>query len=319
MQTLNYQLMSVNKKVEDMKSTTVAPMQRKQAVSSEQLDQMQQGILALQSRIEEIDYQNQILADENKNLRNALTSAMEQQKAETSKRFTELTDQSAQQKNIIIAQQEQIQLIQTARLQDAKQRAQAANQRARAARENQQVAKRSNNIIQLKAQARKKMVRQQAQTVTAVKAVPTSKPVSVTAEPVKTTPQQTEPVVIDVEQSLFEQGQAAYQSGRYQAAHGLFAKALKETRQSSEQATARYMMGESLFKQKQYDQSILEYQEVISKHAKHEKAPTALLRQAQAFQALSDEETAKIIHRKILQNYPQSAEALELKSNKSKP
>ena len=74
------------------------------------------------------------------------------------------------------------------------------------------------------------------------------------------------------------------------------------------------MMGETRFKQKQYDQAILEYQELISRHGGSSMAATALMRQAQSFEALSDNDTAKIIHKKILNSYPNSPEAAEIKA-----
>jgi TolA-binding protein len=74
------------------------------------------------------------------------------------------------------------------------------------------------------------------------------------------------------------------------------------------------MMGESLYQQKEYDQAILQYQKIISSQPKHAKTPAALLKQAMAFEQLSDKDTAKIIYQKIISSYGSSPEAAQAKS-----
>ena len=320
MQTLNYQLMTVNQKVEDMKVTTVDQMQRKQAVSFEQLDQMQQEVLALAAKTDEVIHRNQALASENSELKTALSASLEKQEMENKKRFTILSDLLEKQQSVITAQQTQIQAIQTNRLDDARERAQNANQRAQAAREQKQsvsaASTASGKVIQIKAELHKQMSGVTPSTEPSAPVAPKVIPVAAekkTTEAAKATL----PAVQD--HNLLNQGRSAQKAGHFQDAYDMYNQALKDARAPSDQAMARFLMGETRFQQKEYDQAILEYQEVISKFSNQELTPTALLRQAEAFEALSDNDTAKIIYKKILGSYPNSPEALELSKKGNNP
>ena len=83
----------------------------------------------------------------------------------------------------------------------------------------------------------------------------------------------------------------------------------------SKAADTLYHMGESLFNQGEYDLAILDYQKVISNHASSALASKALLKQGMSFEKLTDNETAKIIYRKLLSDYKQSPEASFLYKN----
>jgi TolA-binding protein len=68
-------------------------------------------------------------------------------------------------------------------------------------------------------------------------------------------------------------------------------------------------MGESLYRQGEYDLAILDYQKVISNHPKDSHTPAALLKQGMSFEKLTDNETAKIIYRKLIKDHPGTPEA----------
>ena len=78
---------------------------------------------------------------------------------------------------------------------------------------------------------------------------------------------------------------------------------------SSDAVEARYMMGECLFNQKEYDKAIMQYQKIISQSSGHDKAPAAMLKQGMAFEKLADKETAKVIYKKLLKKHGSSREA----------
>ena len=69
------------------------------------------------------------------------------------------------------------------------------------------------------------------------------------------------------------------------------------------------MMGECLFKQGQFDQAIIQYQQIISQHPGNPQAAKALLKQGESFEQLSDRDTAKIIYKKITTSYSSTPEA----------
>ena len=63
---------------------------------------------------------------------------------------------------------------------------------------------------------------------------------------------------------------------------------------------ARFWLGDCYYSQQEFELSILEYQKVIADYPNHAKAPAALLKQGLAFEKLKDNETAKIVYKKVL-------------------
>ena len=95
--------------------------------------------------------------------------------------------------------------------------------------------------------------------------------------------------------------------------------ALAQNPKGNESAETLFFMGESLYAQGEYDLAIMDYQKVISNHADHKRTPTALLKQGISFEKLTDLETAKIIYKKLLAEYPDSAEAAYGKAGELDP
>lgn len=76
---------------------------------------------------------------------------------------------------------------------------------------------------------------------------------------------------------------------------------------------ARYWIGETYYGEKNYEQAILEFQEVIKLYPKKEKAPAAMLKQALSFKALKDVKSARYVLNKLAQDYPKSDEGKKAK------
>lgn len=72
---------------------------------------------------------------------------------------------------------------------------------------------------------------------------------------------------------------------------------------------AIYWVGEALYGERKYELSILQFQDVISGHPRHSKAPDALYKQALAFSALNDSQNARATMRKLLDTYPGTEQA----------
>lgn len=72
---------------------------------------------------------------------------------------------------------------------------------------------------------------------------------------------------------------------------------------------ASYWIGEAYYGEKQFENAILQFQDVLKKHPQHNKAAAAQLKQALAFQSLGDKDTAKVLLKKVVKNYPDSPEA----------
>jgi tol-pal system protein YbgF len=68
---------------------------------------------------------------------------------------------------------------------------------------------------------------------------------------------------------------------------------------------AQYWIGESYFIQKDYNRAILELNDVL-KYRRGDKRPDALVRQAEAFLEIGDRTDARLILRKVINDYPRS-------------
>ena len=327
--TLSYQLRAVNKKVEDLQANTVGDIQKKQASSTGQLNELQQEILALKSELEATATVNRQFQQQNKVLESSLQEIVSKQSSETDIKISQLNEQLKQ-------QQEHVTTLQAARLQEAERKARAAAEAAEAARLKVKTAGSNQSIIILQAE-QKKMVKAQTPAAPRVEtSSPTpatmpprpaaepvaadlspETPVALVAEPTPTEVQVPPVAVASPADDLFNQAQQKYEAGDYQNAYTLFESSLDKNGSNANAVQARYMMGESLYQQKEYDQAILQYQKIISSQPKHAKTPAALLKQAMAFEQLSDKETAKIIYQKIISSYGSSPEAGQAKSKLS--
>ena len=99
--TLSYQLRAVNKKLEDMQANTVDKMQKKQASSAGQLNEMQQELLALKSELETTAMTNRQLQEQNKELETSLQEIVSKQSSETDIKITQLNEQLKQQQDSV--------------------------------------------------------------------------------------------------------------------------------------------------------------------------------------------------------------------------
>lgn len=70
-----------------------------------------------------------------------------------------------------------------------------------------------------------------------------------------------------------------------------------------------YWIGQTYYGDKQYENAILQFQDVIQKYANHPKMPAALTQQGMAFYALGDSLNAKVILERVVYWYPQTSEA----------
>lgn len=68
---------------------------------------------------------------------------------------------------------------------------------------------------------------------------------------------------------------------------------------------AQYWIGESYFIQKDYNRAILELNDVL-RYRRGNKQPDALVRQAEAFLEIGDRTDARLILRKVINDYPRS-------------
>ncbi len=319
---LNYQLRVVNKKLEDMKNGTMGQMQKRQAASSSQMDQLQKEILILKGQLEETAHLNRTLKEQNKELDTSIKMYSDKaavEKDEILKQFQEKdtykNQQIAELTRKLEIQQESVKAIQSLRVKEAERRAREAARKAEAAKRKTRAASLSLNrggssSIPVITATHKKIIK--SSTSTSSKTSSASKPVN--SRNTVSQPKTSKPAKPSTSSNnLFSKGQNQYKNGNYKSAYKSFEQFIEKTRSGEQNIEARYMMGECLFWQKEYDQAILQYQKIISNHPRHTKAASALLRQGMAFEKLSDQETAKIIYKKITSSYGSSPEAITAK------
>jgi tol-pal system protein YbgF len=72
---------------------------------------------------------------------------------------------------------------------------------------------------------------------------------------------------------------------------------------------ALYWKGESYYAEKDYENAILAFQDVVDKYPAGDKAPDAVLKQGLSFLALKDQKNAKILLDLVVTKYPKSSAA----------
>jgi len=111
------------------------------------------------------------------------------------------------------------------------------------------------------------------------------------------------------EAQLYEKAYSYYQKGDLQNAKKLFEEYIKKFPKGKWIGQAYFWIGEIYFKEKNYEEAILNYQKLIELPGWNPLKPSAMLKQAQAFKALGDTEAYKILLKKLINQYPQSKEA----------
>lgn len=321
---LNYQLRVVNKKLEDMKATTVGDLQKRQAAASSQMDQLENEIIELKSQLEESYYLNQRLREQNKELEQSISSVARQ---EASKREEALARLQEQQRNKdeqinklnqkLLEQQESVKKIQLARIQEAERKAKEAAIDAELAQ------KRSSSLTAaggasagVKSLRATKTKVKKSVVAPPVEKKATSKPAAMAASPSTEAKKQADSPAPQTSSAKgtdsFAAAESLYSRGKYSEAFSAFAAVAADS-SSPDAVNAKFMMGESQYQQKEYDKAIMQFQKIISQHPSDPNVPAALLKQAMAFEKLADKETAKVLYKKLIKKHGGSKEAATAK------
>ena len=337
---LRYQMRIVNKKIEDMKSSTVDPLQKRQAAATGQMEQLEKEILELKNQLEDTAHLNQRLKEQNKDLQESISNVAQEEASKREEALSRLEElqrekeaQLADLNNKLNAQQESVKAIQEARLKDAERKAKEAALNAELAKKKTQSIKPgassapTDNKTSAHIQSEKKKTKAAS---TPGQETTKTPPVSEAAAAPEKSPQPaqeaptpavssatTEKAESKPADSNFKKAQKLYEKNSYAEALPLFEQVAADS-STGEGVDARYMMGECLFNQKEYDKAIMQYQKIISQNSEHTKAPAAMLKQGMAFEKLADKETAKVIYKKLLKKHANAPEAAKAQENLGK-
>lgn len=327
LEDLRYQLRIVNKKIEDMKSTTVGQLQKRQAAASGHMDQLEQDILELKAQLDESYHLNQRLREQNKELGESISIVAQQEAAKREEVLMKLEEnqrakeaQLSELNNKLLMQQESVKAIQDARIKDAERRAKEAAIEAELAKKRSTAAAKGNLYAgdQKHLRATKKKVKKsvvsppvpknpQVASKPAQASSKISTPQAVNAKP--TVPTSVKPPV-ESKSDNYSKAQNLYSRNKFKEAYQVFEQVVNSP-SSGKSVESRFMMGECLFKQGEYDKAIMQYQKIISQYSTHQQAPAAMLKQAMAFEKLADKGTAKVIYRKLAKKHASTPEGVK--------
>ena len=104
--------------------------------------------------------------------------------------------------------------------------------------------------------------------------------------------------------AFYQKGLAIYKNGDPQKARELFNQFLQKFPKHELAANVHYWLGETHYSEKNYDQAILEFQDVIKNFPGKEKVPAAMLKQAMAFKELGDVKSARYVYKRLVDDFP---------------
>lgn len=109
--------------------------------------------------------------------------------------------------------------------------------------------------------------------------------------------------------TVYKEANAAYERGDTKEARRQYELVLKEFPTSEYAQNAQYWIGESYYKEEDYDNAILAFEELIRKNPDSPKVPAALLKQGYAFYQIGERSIGKDVLEKLIKKYPASEEA----------
>jgi len=113
------------------------------------------------------------------------------------------------------------------------------------------------------------------------------------------------------EEDLFQQAYLLFQKGDYRLARSYWEEYLKRYPKGRWVGQTYYWIGETYFKEKNYEEAIIYYQKLIDLPEPNPFKPKAMLKQAEAFLQLKDKKAAEVVLKKLVKTFPGTQEAKE--------
>lgn len=107
----------------------------------------------------------------------------------------------------------------------------------------------------------------------------------------------------------YDKAYGLYKDERFAEARALFQEFLKNNPGHELAGNARFWIGETQFREKDYESAILSYEEVLKKYPGNRKAAPAMYKQGLAFLEMKETRVGTAILRELMQKYPESEEA----------
>lgn len=116
-------------------------------------------------------------------------------------------------------------------------------------------------------------------------------------------------VPADLVGSTYDSASRQMNNGDYDEAIQSYRNFLHENAASPYADDAQFWIAESYFKKGQYHRAIIEFQQVSVNYGSGDRAPSSLLRQAEAFRIVGDRVDARLTLQKAINKYPGTGEA----------
>ncbi len=110
-------------------------------------------------------------------------------------------------------------------------------------------------------------------------------------------------------QRIYDDAQIDMKEKHYAEARQKFERFVKEFPKHTLVPNAYFWVGESYYGERKFEDAILAYENFLKRYHDHEKTRGAMLKQAYSFVELGDRKTGKVILERLIEKYPQSAEA----------
>lgn len=140
----------------------------------------------------------------------------------------------------------------------------------------------------------------------ATSAAPSQPPASVVALPPPGKPALKPPTPME---GAYQEAFDLFTAGQYKAAREKFKEFLKSYPESPLVYNARFWAAESSYNLKNYEEAILEYDDLLTKYPEGENAPTAMLKQGLAFLELGDKIDARLVLSRVRAKFPDTEQA----------
>ena len=113
----------------------------------------------------------------------------------------------------------------------------------------------------------------------------------------------------------YDLGRKEFADGNYEAARAMLRKYLADAPRSDEASDAMFFIADSYFKEKLYEEAILEYQNIIETWPASPKIPLCQLNQGLALLEIGKPNEASLFFESLIEAYPESPEAAEAKKH----
>ncbi len=107
----------------------------------------------------------------------------------------------------------------------------------------------------------------------------------------------------------YDRAKQLFDRGDYEAAREAFKELIRSAPRSPRADNAQFWIGETHYRERRYEESILAYQDVIEQYPDGNKVRASLLKQGLAFYMLEDKPNARRILEALIHQYPNSSEA----------